>query len=127
MTEATFTKVHDGRSYGYSFSGPKWRCDICGRTGYGDPADTTWPGHWSTACKRGHSPCAWCGRQLTLLLDGTPRVHARCPDRPADTELLRTLAADVRRDARLAVRGGPTSTGDALLERLTADLDGGDG
>jgi hypothetical protein len=125
MTETTFTKLHDGRYYGYSFSGPKWQCDVCGRSGHGDPAETTWRGHWSAACKRGHSPCAWCGRQLTLLMDGTPRVHSRCPERPADAELLRTLAADVRRDARLAVRGGPTATGDALLERLTADIDGG--
>ncbi len=127
MDEPSFTKVHDGRSYGYSMSGPKWRCDVCGRSGYGDPHQErgNWAAsHWSAACKRGHSPCAWCGRQLTVLMDGTPRVHTRCPRRPADAELLRLLVADVRRDARLAVRGGPTSTGDALLERLTTDLDG---
>lgn len=126
--DASFTQLHNGRYYGYSYTGAKWVCDVCGRSGYGDPNQDRgrWPGtHWSDACKRGHSPCAWCGRQLTLLKDGTPRVHTRCPERPADAELLRTLAADVLKEARLAVRGGPTTTGDALLERLTTDLDGG--
>ncbi|NYD43949.1 hypothetical protein [Nocardioides panaciterrulae] len=121
----TFTNVHQGRYYGYSYSGPKWRCAVCGRTGYGDPA-TAGRHHWSEACKRGHSPCEWCGRLLTLRLDGTPRVHARCPERPEDVELLRLLAAEVRTDTRAAVRGPTTDTAAALLERLTTDLPGGD-
>jgi hypothetical protein len=128
VTGTTFTKIHDGRSYGYSMTGPKWRCDVCGRTGYGDPnADRgRWRApHWSDGCKRGHSPCEWCGRQTVLRLDGTPRVHTRCPNRPDDVELLRRLAADVHTDARLAVRGPATDTAAALLERLTTDLPGG--
>ena len=117
----TFTKIHDGRAYGYNMTGPKWRCDVCERTGYGDPA-TAWRHHWSEACKRGHSPCEWCGRQLTLRQDGTPRVHTRCPERPNDAELLRLLAAEVRTDARAGVRGPFDCSSQALLDRLTTDL-----
>lgn len=118
----TFSKVHDGRSYGYSYIGPKWRCDTCGRTGYsdGDPSErsSNWK-HWSDACKHGHAPCEWCGRQLTLRQDGTPRVHTRCPDRPSDAELLRLIASEVRHDARLGVRGPLDRHSRALLDRLT--------
>lgn len=114
----TFTQIHAGRYYGYSYSGPKWRCDDCGRQGYGDP-DAPWSGHWSEACKRGHSPCVWCGKQLTLRIDGTPRVHSRCKERPDDAELLRLVAAEVRSNVRLAVRGPMTATAEHLLHRLT--------
>lgn len=118
MSGEGFTKVHDGRYYGYSYSGPKWRCDVCGRTGYGDPNRENHH-HWSNACKRGHSPCPWCGRQLSLRMDGTPRVHSRCPARPDDAELLRLVAAEVRHDARLGVRGPLDRASQALLARLT--------
>lgn len=122
----TFTQLHNGRTYGYSMTAPKWRCDVCGRSGYGDPhAQRGHYGHWSDACKRGHSPCEWCGRQLTLRMDGTPRVHTRCPGRAPDAELLRRLAADVRADTRIAVRGPFDDRSAALLDRLTSDIDGG--
>lgn len=125
MDETTFTKIHDGRWYGYSQTGPKWRCDICRREGYGDPhQDRGRFPHWSNACKGGHSPCVWCGRQLTLRKDGTPRVHTRCPERPDEAELLRLLAAEVHADARLGVRGPTTATTEALLARLIRDQPG---
>lgn len=63
---------------GYAFYGgyhrDKLRCTVCFRTGY--PG-----GEWQEGCRRGHRPCPLCGRQLTVLLDGTPRKHARCPGR----------------------------------------------
>lgn len=121
----TFTQLHAGRSYGYSYTGPKWRCDVCDRTGYsdGDPNDrdpSAWSGSWwFYTCLRGHSPCPWCGTQLTVRLDGTPRVHSRCPDRPDDVELLRLVTAEARDVARLGVRGPLTRAATELLERLT--------
>jgi transcription elongation factor Elf1 len=55
---------------------PAWkgrvRCTVCGRTGYVG-------GTWKEACERGHLPCLDCGRQLSVKLDGTRRVHTRCP------------------------------------------------
>ena len=116
----TFTQVHAGRYHGYSYSGPKWRCDVCERTGYGDP-ENAWQHHWSEPCKRGHSPCVWCGRLLTLRKDGTPRVHARCTERPDEAELLRLLAAEVRADARFGVRGPLDKRSVDLLGRLLGD------
>ena len=122
---AGFTKLHDGRSYGYSMTGPKWRCNTCHRTGYGTgstPWHQNWRGdaitNWSVACLRGHSPCPWCGRQLTLRMDGTPRVHARCPERPADVELLRVIGEEVKAEVRLSIRGPLNKQGEALLARL---------
>ena len=50
------------------------RCSICGREGY--PG-----GRWMEACERGHAPCPDCGKQLSLLANGSPRTHARCPVR----------------------------------------------
>lgn len=117
-----FTKVHDGRSRGYSWTGPKWACDTCGRSGYSDPSQPRGYSQWFTACERGHSPCEWCGRQLTLRLDGTPRVHSRCKERPDEAELLRLLAAEVVADVRLGVRGPLTSTSMAVLDRLTRSM-----
>lgn len=114
----TFTKIHDGRDYGYRYVGPKWRCDDCWRTGYGDPA-SAWPNHWSAACKRGHSPCVWCGKQLTLRIDGTPRVHSRCPERPDEAELLRLLVSEAKTDARNGVRGPLDERSIDLLDRLS--------
>lgn len=122
--EPTFTQISAGGAYGYRWRSPRWACDVCGRSGYHDPA-TAYRGHWSEACKRGHSPCAWCGKLLTLRMDGTPRVHSRCDERPDDAELLRLLAAEVRADTRAAVRGPFTTTSRALLDRLTSDLKAG--
>lgn len=119
--EVTFTKIHNGRAYGYNVTGPKWRCDVCGREGYGDPHAKSAYGHWSDSCRNGHAPCPWCGKQLSLRQDGTPRVHTRCPSRPDDAELLRLAAAEVRHDARLGVRGPLDQTTRRLLERLTTN------
>lgn len=121
----TFTKVSAGGAYGYRWRSPRWACNTCGRSGITDPGDAARRDQWFTACQRGHSPCVWCGRQLTLRKDGTPRVHARCPGRPDSTELLRLLAAEIRADVRLAVRGPATATGEALLARLIHDQPGG--
>lgn len=119
MSDVTFTKIHDGRMYGWNETGPKWRCDVCGREGYGDPnADRRGWQHWSDGCKRGHSPCAWCGRQIMLRKDGTPRVHTRCPERPDEAELLRLVVEEISHETRLAVRGPATSANAALLARL---------
>lgn len=127
LSNVTFTNVHQGRSYGYSFSGPKWKCDVCGRTGYsngnpaGRPLRTTSHGHWSDSCRRGHAPCPWCGRVLALRKDGTPRVHSRCPDRPDDAELLRSAEREARDIARRGVRGPMTRDSRNLLNRLTTN------
>jgi hypothetical protein len=78
-----FTKVRDpyyGGAYGQTYHGTKWRCDMCGATGYGDengPHNSP----WSEPHRRGHAPCDYCGRMLPLKLDGQPRVHTRCPER----------------------------------------------
>lgn len=120
MADTTFTLVHGGRMYGYRETGPKWRCDVCGRSGYGDPhlaRERRYGSHWSDSCWRGHAPCPWCGRQLALRMDGTPRVHSRCPERPAEVEVVRTVAAEVRQEARLAVRGPHLRS--PLLDHLT--------
>lgn len=121
MSGVSFTKIHDGRVYGYNETGPKWRCDVCSREGYGDPnVDRHRWVHWSDSCKRGHSPCAWCGRQLSLRKDGTPRVHARCPERPDEAELARLVSEEMSREVRLAIRGPAASANAALIARLIA-------
>ena len=117
----TFSRV---RGYGWNGTG-RWRCDVCGRRGLTDPDQPARYTQWFTGCQRGHSPCVWCGRQLTVRMDGTPRVHSRCPQRPDDAELLRLLVAEVREDARLAIRGPITPTSEALLARLVRDQPGG--
>lgn len=117
----TFSRV---RGYGWDGTG-RWRCDVCDRRGLTDPDQPTRYNQWFTGCQRGHSPCVWCGRQLTVRMDGTPRVHARCPERPDEAELLRLLVAEVRADARLAIRGPITPTSEALLARLVRDQPGG--
>jgi DNA-directed RNA polymerase subunit RPC12/RpoP len=48
------------------------RCTTCGAKGL--PG-----GRWQQAHRRGHKRCPRCGRQLTVKLDGTARVHTRCP------------------------------------------------
>jgi hypothetical protein len=77
-----FTKVRDpyyGGAYGQTYHAAKYRCDVCGREGYADKNGR--PYEWAAACRRGHAPCDYCGRMLTLKLDGQPRVHTRCPER----------------------------------------------
>lgn len=67
-------------------TGP-WECGVCGRRGWSTPSPTR--KGWHTACLRGHLPCPYCGRVLTVLSDGTGRVHTRCrlrPDAPARPE-----------------------------------------
>jgi hypothetical protein len=115
-----FTRVQPEQSRGYGWSWAKWRCDTCGREGGGR---NDGPFTWVQSCLNGHSPCAWCGQQLTLRKDGTPRVHTRCPERPDDAELLRLVAAEVRHDARLAVRGPMGITGRALLDKMTRGIE----
>ncbi|SDD41956.1 hypothetical protein SAMN04489747_0910 [Auraticoccus monumenti] len=68
-----------GGAYGMQRRPPRWACQMCGREGLGDETGPT--GDWSQACRRGHAPCDWCGRMLTIKMDGQPRVHARCPER----------------------------------------------
>jgi hypothetical protein len=55
----------------------KVQCTVCGATGY------DWDGKksWKNAHLRGHAPCPLCGKQLTLLMNGAPRTHSRCPVR----------------------------------------------
>jgi hypothetical protein len=50
------------------------RCSVCGRVGW----NTNGRG-WQAICKRGHAPCPKCGRQMSVLKDGSPRSHPRCP------------------------------------------------
>jgi hypothetical protein len=83
LGETTMTRLRLGRSRGYGWSSPKWKCDVCERSGYGDDLI---PGQWAMGCARGHEPCRWCGRQLTVLMDGGPRVHAGCKERPEDAQ-----------------------------------------
>jgi hypothetical protein len=52
----------------------KVQCAVCGRRGY--PG-----GAWQNPHRKGHAPCPDCGKQLTLLANGTPRFHTRCPRR----------------------------------------------
>lgn len=51
----------------------KVRCSVCGTTGY-------YGGRWMIAHLRGHAPCGkGCGVVLSVLQNGRPRSHARCP------------------------------------------------
>lgn len=78
--KTTLTRTSEGGKYRYS--PPKWRCDVCGRTGCGDMLI---PYEWASACARGHHPCPWCKQQLAVCHDDQPRVHARCRQRPEST------------------------------------------
>ena len=97
-TTVEFEMVHAGRIYGYRETPPKWRCVTCGREGHGDKNGPA-PELWAKACLRGHSRCRWCGRELAVCLDGSPRVHARCRLRPADNEAAWSSA---KREARVS-------------------------
>lgn len=55
----------------------KWRCKVCGRTGY--PSSGAYTPGWMANCLRGHAPCPKCGHMLTVLEGGRPRTHGRCP------------------------------------------------
>jgi len=57
------------------FRSVKVRCIVCGQRGYAD--DGLNP--WQESHMRGHKPCDYCGRMLVVRLDGTARVHTRCP------------------------------------------------
>lgn len=54
----------------------KVRCTVCGATGY----DYDGSRSWKNAHRRGHAPCPRCGKPLTLLQNGRPRTHGRCPN-----------------------------------------------
>jgi len=60
--------------------GGRLECTTCGARGwtYLDPRS------WMAVHGRPHHPCPWCGRPLVTKLDGTPRVHTRCPNRPKE-------------------------------------------
>ena len=118
-TDELFTIV---RAYGWHNS-TKYECVVCHTRGYG-PIEGKFRSPWVETHLRGHSPCPWCGRQQTLRKDGTPRVHSRCKERPDDVELLRLIAAEVKHDARLGVRGPMTQAATHILDRLGPRGDG---
>lgn len=63
---------------GFVVPGPlarKIACAICGERGYSG-------GKWMDRHRRPHLPCPWCGRLFAVKLDGTGRIHTRCPKRP---------------------------------------------
>lgn len=62
----------------YSDNSPRWRCRVCGRTGYNTAA---YDRGWMATCERGHTECPTCNKPLALLADGRPRRHGRCPGR----------------------------------------------
>jgi ribosomal protein S14 len=55
------------------------RCKECGVEGYDVDSENS----WKKTHLRGHAPCRWCGKQLSLLRNGKPRTHTLCPKRPA--------------------------------------------
>lgn len=63
MTTATFS---------YPPHSSRVECSECGARGF--PG-----GAWQDLHRRGHAPCPRCGRIFTVKLDGTPRIHTRCP------------------------------------------------
>lgn len=52
----------------------RWVCNTCEARGL--PR-----GKWMETHRRAHHRCPDCGRWQTAKLDGTPRVHTRCPNR----------------------------------------------
>lgn len=70
-----FAPARDGHGQGYDhWSRPRMRCLVCDAVGY-DGCD------WMAPHRRGHSRCPLCPKMLTVLLDGSPRRHTRCPGR----------------------------------------------
>ena len=72
-----------GAAVAFAYDRPtsaKVACSVCGRRGYRG-------GTWQDVCRRGHKPCRWCGRPLVVLLDGSARLHARCPKHPHRQEI----------------------------------------
>jgi hypothetical protein len=53
------------------------RCRVCGATGY----DVNHKRSWKRAHLRGHAPCPHCGKPMSLMTNGKPRTHTRCPER----------------------------------------------
>ena len=74
-----FEHIRPAQTRGYGWTDDKWRCTICGREGHGTAND---PYPWADSCRRGHAPCPDCGRMLSIRLNGQPRRHTRCPNRP---------------------------------------------
>lgn len=56
----------------------KVRCVVCGAAGHDVPV-TLYPRCWKAAHLRGHAPCKKCGKMMTVLVNGQPRAHPRCP------------------------------------------------
>lgn len=82
--ESVFTRTSEGGARGaYGWSSPRWICDECEATGYGD---LFLPAEWARAHARGHEKCPYCGTLCTLRMNGTARVHTRCPNRPEEVE-----------------------------------------
>lgn len=105
--ESVFTRHHEGKARGaYGWTSPKWSCDECGATGYGDQF---LPAEWARAHARGHEPCPWCGALCTLRMDGTQRVHTRCPNRPEEVETVWLDAKDQLVTVRSTVAEGTPS------------------
>lgn len=111
----TYRLLHPAQDRGLSWSSERYECTVCHREGYGYDGK---PYRWYESCARGHSPCAWCGRMLPVLKDGTARVHTRCPDRPEDALLIRAIGATVRLDTRLSVLGPIRPAGRQLIDQL---------
>lgn len=118
MSTQGFTKIREARSRGYGWSPDKWQCDTCLRVGYGLDDG---PYQWANACRRGHSPCAYCGKMLALLIHDEPRVHARCPKRPRQVEQIiraRVFVVDEAREAALGPWGDFASRGSIIVNGM---------
>ena len=62
--------------FAYPERSAKQECSVCGARGMAT-------GSWKNAHRRGHRRCPDCRRWLLVKLDGSARVHTRCPRRPA--------------------------------------------
>ena len=86
---------------GFVEAGPRSRklaCVTCGEKGYAY-------GKWMARHRRPHLPCPWCGRRFAVKLDGTARVHTRCPNRPES--VVQHVYAPTTGDAK---QSGPDTT-----------------
>lgn len=83
----------------FSVAGPesrKVKCDLCGSAGYGPvgrPPLGYFSRSWMWTHMRGHRACRFCGRILTVLMDGSQRRHSHgCPTvRPAAAVTVATI------------------------------------